>query len=267
MIFYPILESKKVTIPVIIRDGKLEYFYGGSLPEFEGSYIGDLVLPESSIKDKEFLNMLQKEVEAEILPENTKLYIVMNPMSYEHVDNKYVLKANSIKTLNYEFSGKILVALILIEPLRILTRGTKKAILLPTKCFIPSLELVFESLNTAYTKISEKYEPNRRTHSGNVFDKCLYHSYDEDIWLSIDYLRGSEEAKYEYSLILDNRRFIINHGLNGKQLNTNEKKVMGAFNGKSTIKGEEIREILNELGIKDLHSIYNLIKMGVIEVK
>ena len=54
--------------------------------------------------------------------------------------------------------------------LRLTLRGTKKPQLLSVKCDIPALGKVANSLNHAYSLISEAYEIERISHIGNVFE-------------------------------------------------------------------------------------------------
>ena len=56
--------------------------------------------------------------------------------------------------MNYRF-----VPAILLEPLDLILRGTKKAVLEGGACLLPSLEASATSLNHAYSMASAKYEP------------------------------------------------------------------------------------------------------------
>lgn len=75
----------------------------------------------------------------------------------------------------------------------IVLRGTKTANLKKCKCDIPSLDLEVNSINQAYTKISEKYEPSRASHAGNVFRKVFYR--DGKKWIKLDDKRQQLERK------------------------------------------------------------------------
>lgn len=81
------------------------------------------------------------------------------------------------------------------EPLRLRLRGTKPATLQGVNCWIPSLRLNARSLNHAYRLVSERFEPNRISHSGNVFK--LGYCKPGDRWISLDVLRESATARFE----------------------------------------------------------------------
>jgi hypothetical protein len=59
---------------------------------------------------------------------------------------------------------------------------------MPCVCTIPSLNMEAESLNHAFTIISEAYETKRRSHSGNVFERA-YAQNDSGHWNNLDDLR------------------------------------------------------------------------------
>ena len=55
--------SKTVKIPVRIVNGKVNYFYGGELPSINNGAIGDLIIQEYDVRDKDFwqyLNLRKK---------------------------------------------------------------------------------------------------------------------------------------------------------------------------------------------------------------
>jgi hypothetical protein len=57
-----------------------------------------------------------------------------------------------------------------------------------------------ESVNETYTRISEVYEPHRRSHTGNVFQKVLYLRKTvgiREIWSPLEVLRLELEATLE----------------------------------------------------------------------
>src|SRR2546425_204884 len=65
--------EKKVKIPVRIQDGRVEFLYGGRLPEFRGEVIGDLIVPEHLLKDPEKWTVLTQEKTMTMLPPETYL--------------------------------------------------------------------------------------------------------------------------------------------------------------------------------------------------
>ncbi len=83
-------------------------------------------------------------------------------------------------------------------PVELRLRGTKPATLGRVNCWIPSLKARARSLNHAYRLISEKFEPQRISHSGNVFE--LGYCIQSDLWVSLDSLRKTVVAKFEMQL-------------------------------------------------------------------
>jgi len=51
-------------------------------------------------------------------------------------------------------------------------------------------EVRLDSLNEAYRRISETFEPRRRSVGGNVFRSCYYFNAERDQWRPIGELRG-----------------------------------------------------------------------------
>jgi len=184
--------EKKVLIPVKIVDGKVEYFYGGPLPELKEGTIGDLLIPRYAVLNNNVLELLEKEEAVELLPLGSHLralVTIRNELASDQT--KYFIRAENIQQTGY------LVQIVLKETLKLRLRGTKKGELLDCRCSIPALsDREADSLNQAYTLISQKFEPLRKSHSGNVFAKVF--SLDAQTkWRPLKELRDALEAKYE----------------------------------------------------------------------
>ncbi|MCS7263395.1 MAG: hypothetical protein NZ805_01025 [Armatimonadetes bacterium] len=99
--------------------------------------------------------------------------------------------------------GYFLVKVLLQEPLRLEMRGTSSPRLLDCRCHIPALEKhekqFAASLNEAYTRVSEVFEPTRRSHTGNIFLLCVVKLPMG--WLLLDNLRSLCKAEYGLWLI------------------------------------------------------------------
>ena len=81
-----------------------------------------------------------------------------------------------------------LVEIRLQDDLRIRIRGDKEAKLEPCKCHIPALKRDVSSVNHAFTVISETYETQRLSHTGNVFQRA-YTPVGPKRWKTLDELR------------------------------------------------------------------------------
>ena len=74
------------------------------------------------------------------------------------------------------------------EPLRLEIIGENFGRLLDCKCKIESLNQEADSVNHAYTLISTAFEPERKSHTGNVFSKVFVQRHDKK-WVTLDALR------------------------------------------------------------------------------
>ena len=57
-----------------------------------------------------------------------------------------------------------------------------------------------ESLNPAFTMLSESYEPWRKSHTGNIYDR-IYYQEKNGKWYPLNVLRNAAIAKDEHQLI------------------------------------------------------------------
>ncbi|MDD4803281.1 MAG: hypothetical protein PHF24_10165 [Syntrophomonas sp.] len=187
-------DAKTVRIPVKIVDGQVKYFYGGDLPKTINGVIGELILPEYGIIDDVFISVSQAKYEKEILPAGSYIMAAVNNNQVEEKKRKFTETINAPYSQNSSF-----IRVQLLDPLILQIRGSKKAILLDTQCLILCLDKEARSLNNAYTLISAEFEPNRRSHTGNVFSKCFYQG--KDIWYPLENLRQLEEIQYEKLLV------------------------------------------------------------------
>ena len=185
-------QEKTIRIPVRIRtNGRIEYFYGGSLPKMSDGTIGDLVVPEWSITDQREVSRLQQEHVVPFLPSRSVVMFAVDGNNTpaglkQHLQNGAIL---GIKKSHA-------VALTLEEnPLRLRLRGTKPATLESVTCWIPSLQMKAKSLNHAYRLVSERFEPSRISHSGNVFELGYFKS--GDTYISLGDLRNATVARFE----------------------------------------------------------------------
>ena len=189
------LLSKTIRIPVRIRtSGRIEYFYGGDLPEMSDGTIGELVVPEWSITNQKEISRLQQEHVVPFLPSRSVVMFAVDGNNTP-AGLKQHLKNGAILGMKKSHA----VALTLEEnPLGLRLRGTKPAILESVTCWIPSLRMKAKSLNHAYRLVSERFEPRRISHSGNVFE--LGYCNPRDTWISLGELRSATAARFEMLL-------------------------------------------------------------------
>lgn len=169
--------KKTVLIPTRVVNGELKFFYKGRLPEFMEGTIIDLIVPRFAIKDQEFIEKLESQEFKEILQKNDKLYAAVSSTKIPEPLKK---AAYSMETLINRKMDPLTMSLIqntlfvevnLQEPVWLQLRGTKHGRLKPVNCSIPSLNKEADSLNQAYYLISSEFEPWRKSHVGNAFQR------------------------------------------------------------------------------------------------
>lgn len=167
------------------------YFDGGNLPKLKDGAIGDLILPAAVVEEESALQRLQQEHIVAILPINTKLMLGIRAKAVPAGRRSSVTYPEALSPhVDYGF-----VEVQLREPLRLKLRGSKSAILESCECYIPALNEGASSLNHAYTLISEVFEPDCLSHTGNIFQRGYY--LDGKRWRPLSDLRSRYEAEFE----------------------------------------------------------------------
>ena len=95
-----------------------------------------------------------------------------------------------------KLTGRSFVAIELNQPLKLLLRGEKRPKLISCKCTIPVLDLEAESLNHAFTLITDAFEPERISRGGNVFNNLAAPDGDGH-WELLDDVRKLYEDRLE----------------------------------------------------------------------
>ena len=215
-----------VRIPVRIEKGRITYLYSRKRLPLRDGAVGELVLPAQAVLDRDWLSPLKAERPVEIVPAGESLLLAMRLRKIPAVYHGQLFLPNSDRLRNHfqqpedlhttelpldHFDTGVLkpltwgddafVEVKLVEPLSLVLRGTKSAILRGGECRIPVLDRQATSLNHAYTVISEVFEPERRSHTGNVFDRVRY--FEGTYWRRLDDLRADREAEYEKHLIAE----------------------------------------------------------------
>jgi hypothetical protein len=183
--------EKTVSIPIRIVDGQVAYLYGGKLPKLHEGSIGDLRVPASAVLEANVLERLQKESTVEVLHANANVLLGMRTGGIPDKLRQSIVYPNKLfPPINCNF-----IEVQLKETLYLRLRGSKQATLEPCRCFIPALNREARSLNHAYTLISEVFEPDRLSHTGNIFQRGYYSEGEQ--WRPLDSLRRHYEAKFE----------------------------------------------------------------------
>ena len=179
-------------IPVRIRSTGVELLYGGPLPELADGTVGDLIVPAFAFRDTETLQQFVGELSGPVLKKGTRLLVSVPAAESAR---KGLVSSESLGCPTNAIGP--FVEVVLAEPLELTLRGTKRAALRSCTCQIPALKRTATSVNHAYTIISEHFERDRRSHTGNVFEKVLYETDckpEGRCWLPLDALRRPREA-------------------------------------------------------------------------
>ncbi len=191
--------ARTVVLPVRVKAGMVEFYYGGALPALKDGTVGDLVVPSSALQDQELLAPLSNPLDVPILPKGTHLLAGLGGAAEPpSLPDEYCSDS-----LPLGFSGHAVI--VLQESLELRFRGTKRAILKPCKCLLPALSQAgagdgqdtATSVNHAYSMLSTAYETWRRSHTGNVFQMVFYCAADKHgrrVWEPLDFLRQRHEA-------------------------------------------------------------------------
>jgi hypothetical protein len=192
--------DRSVRVPFKVVDGTLTYFYGGELPALAEGCIGELVVPARDITDLTERTRLERRQTAPLLPKGTHLLMRMRAADRTNVGPGCVLNPQGVQGV--PLSLGLFVWIVLREDLLLYVEGAKRGFLARVKCMIPALEnREAKSLNHAYGLISEKFERERLSHTGNVFEQAFVEG--ERGWLELDLLRSAAEARYEHLLTRD----------------------------------------------------------------
>jgi hypothetical protein len=184
------LSETKIKIPVRITKDGIRALDGKPLPEIIDDTIGDLVVPSYTVVDDAVRRQFLNEYAISVLPKESTILLGVPLNIPQDLWTKTFKPKNMFPPANYRF-----VQVHLKEDLILRLRGTKTAAFDRCECTIPALEKNAISLNHAFSLISEVFEANRKSHSGNVFKRGYY--LDDEHWRSLDALRSSEQAKFE----------------------------------------------------------------------
>lgn len=191
--------EKRTRIPFKVVDGELVHFYDGSaISELRDGTIGEIIVNNFEIEDEARVQQYNLEADVVFLPQDTSLLARISLQSVpQHL--KGWLQPEG------KYMGGGAVEIILRDDLYLHLRGTKDAQLLPCACIVPALAEILKdkpplSVNQAYTRISEHFEPHRLSHTGNVFNCVYYLQKPLRIWQPLKRLRDARQAQHESTI-------------------------------------------------------------------
>jgi hypothetical protein len=160
--------ARTVRIPVRVTDEGLRLLNGGPIPSIESDTVAELIVPAFALRNEKQRKILTSFVAGPILPLGTRLLAGLRPRT----DQKGLISKHEADAMPSGWPQ--FAEIILTQPLELAVRATKRATLKPCRCHVPALGSTADSLNHAYTKLSERFERHRISHSGNVFEVVFY---------------------------------------------------------------------------------------------
>lgn len=155
-------------LPVEFKNGKFVLKDGKKLPAIKEGARAEIVIPSFYIEDQKIKAEYNKEQIYSFFPAKTNLFAELYVRSFDNLTDE---EKNALEL----YQNRYLVEIELIDELNIKDRGTKYPRLEACKCKVVKLkDFEAKSLNEIYSKLSQKYESHRMSHTGNVFDKIYY---------------------------------------------------------------------------------------------
>jgi hypothetical protein len=174
-----------------------------------------------------------KEYHQQVLLVNSKLRLALTIRNQSKLDESLTKHLKSRSTMNLGFDCLTtkwsvytqFVEITVVKPTKeqnnlfelggvfLKFKGLEQKGIVTTGIKIPIQEngsdIVVDSLNIALTRLSEKYEPWRKAHTGNVYDRVVYKE-DDGKWYPLDVIRNSISAKKEeHSLVFKARQEVM----------------------------------------------------------
>ena len=161
------MDPRELHIPVKVENGKLLLRSGAPLPDFHENAEGELRIAASDLIDPQQIPLFLEECSKPFLSAHSSLVAEVKREGVPEPLRKHLV---GIKQAGRYLTG---VPFTITADLEIILIAGKNGRLKDCPCHIPSLDRVAASINEAYTRISEAYEPARRSHTGNVFSKVF----------------------------------------------------------------------------------------------
>lgn len=213
------LSSKVIRVPVKLVDGQWELLYGGPVKVKDGAF-GELHLDRVHFTDKAFLKALTEKRKVAVLPNGTELRVALTIKS--DLDQRLRPFLHDYASTPHDHTAKIsaetrFVSVRLVGPTQAQQRQKIEAggLWLWLEGMEPrgvesgmvdlprthELEAV-DSLNYAFTRLSEVFEPWRKAHTGSIYERVFYQERNGR-WYQIKDLRDRALASAERQLIKD----------------------------------------------------------------
>lgn len=216
--------EKFLRVAMRLVDGQWQMTSGGGLPVAEGTE-GEMIINIKSITDLKFLARMKARENIKFLPQGTELraYVVLRKkeeltkellshltpwakvqaeIATEHIDNwsrgelhvVHVRVGDTTPQQNRQLNS-------ISGGLWLMIEGRESVGLRSSQIVLPKgvADEPLISLNHAFTRLSEVYEPWRTSHTGNVYQRFLYKEADGR-WYPLEILRDAAFARQEQAI-------------------------------------------------------------------
>ena len=184
--------EKRLRIAVRFNGTQFALLDGSALPAIAKDAVCELVLRPELLQNPADRDRLARDEVFPILSQGSTVLLGVSPHSVG--DPKALGLICNPQEIGVQ-TEYWLVEVRLKQDLKIRIRGDQEAKLEPCSCLIPSLEREATSVNHAFTLISEAYETERLSHTGNVFERA-YTPVGPKRWQTLDDLRINAIAQF-----------------------------------------------------------------------
>ena len=158
---------------------------GSAMPKFREGAIGDILISSADILSDAEADRLAAPVRYPMLPAGTDLLVGIRPK----VQDAAVFRPGTEYPTTWD--GSVL-RVALSEPLELEVRAGNMAALRACHCTFPDIEgLEANSLNHAFTLLSERYETHRVSHTGSAFKRVFWFDESWNGWRPLEILRNT----------------------------------------------------------------------------
>lgn len=211
---------KRLKLPVRMVDGGWEFFFGGAIPVKEGA-CAEIFLETSTITDKEFVARVTQKVLTQCLPQGSVLMVALSVRELPFHPILWWPNSQTAKSIKVHH-GDLPSVTSMFVPVTLGPADRPNAQgLLPDggglwltvsgfgECELSSSTVLFpeelaidpaQSLNHAFTKLSERFETHRLSHTGSVYSRVFYLE-SNDYWYPLESLKNAASARTEHAVM------------------------------------------------------------------
>lgn len=211
---------KRIKLPVHRVNGQWEFFYGGAVPAPDGTQ-AEMVIDSARITDPDFLHRVTQRVVSHCLPLGTRLMVALSIRGLTGHDVFYQPNGLGLKSIKVNGSHlpsistqfvPVTLGQVRRTPttemfeedggLWMVASGLGECELFSSSVDFPE-ELKMEnaqSLNHAFTKLSERFETHRLSHTGSVYSRVFYLESDKH-WYPLEYLKSAALGRAEHAIM------------------------------------------------------------------